>query len=35
MTFVGKPVYTVWRDRYIRFGIVIEEKIETNGNLFG
>jgi hypothetical protein len=29
MTFVGKPVYTVWRDKHIRFGIVIEEKIEN------
>jgi len=28
MNFVGKPVYNIWRERHIRFGIVIEEKNE-------
>ena len=28
MNFVGKPVYNIWRERHIRFGVVIEEKNE-------
>lgn len=28
MNFIGKPVYNIWRERHIRFGIVIEEKNE-------
>jgi|TARA_Y100000034_G_C6789345_1_gene353298 hypothetical protein len=29
MNFVGKTVYAIWRERHIRFGVVLEEKIEN------
>ena len=29
MNFIGKPVYNIWRERHIRFGVVLEEKIEN------
>ena len=29
MNFVGKTVYNVWRHTHLRFGIVVEEKIEN------